>query len=75
MACSPAWHRPPCGPRPTGEASEPVGTQMTEDMDLERAIHDPDYRRQVIERLNREAEDNAPPQAVDAGPEQKKDSR
>ena len=75
MACSSAGHRPPCGQGATGRASEPVGTHMTDDLDLERAIHDPDYRRQVIERLNREAEHGGPQRAVDASQEQHKESR
>ncbi len=29
------------------------------DVDLERALHDPEYRREVIERLNREAAEGA----------------
>ncbi len=37
------------------------------DIDLERAIHDPVYRREVIRRLNRERSDTAKPKRPSDG--------
>lgn len=38
---------------------------MAEDLDLDRVIRDPAYRRRVIERLNNATDDNlAPPETA-----------